>query len=94
MVVIVVIAQAYRKRWNVKALIILVGVTAALEVARQVCVANQINIADYRLVIYALMLILMMILRPDGLFGVKEIWDVFRGWKKPPRLGGKKGETA
>ena len=50
-VVIVVIAQAYRKRWNVKALIILVGVTAELEDARQVCVANQINIADYSLVI-------------------------------------------
>jgi ABC-type branched-subunit amino acid transport system permease subunit len=50
-------------------------VTVALEVARQVCLARGINIADYRLVLYALMLILIMILRPEGLFGVNEVWD-------------------
>ena len=34
-----------------------------------------INLADYRMIIYALSLIVMMIVRPEGLFGVREIWD-------------------
>jgi len=38
---------------------------------------NLIDIvpSDYRMVIYALLLIVMMIVRPQGLFGVHEIWD-------------------
>jgi branched-chain amino acid transport system permease protein len=31
---------------------------------------------SYRMVVYALSLILMMILRPQGLFGVREIWEL------------------
>jgi branched-chain amino acid transport system permease protein len=31
--------------------------------------------ADYRMPIYALALILVMILRPQGLFGIRELWD-------------------
>lgn len=31
--------------------------------------------AEYRMIIYALALILVMILRPQGLFGIKEIWE-------------------
>ena len=59
-----------------------------LEAARQYCVSRGINIAEYRLVIYALMLILMMILRPEGLFGVNEIWDYlgFRSKKLAKRV--------
>jgi branched-chain amino acid transport system permease protein len=49
------------------------------------------DLAQYRLVIYALLLILMMILRPQGLFGLKEIWEF--DWArrlvgKPPKGGG------
>jgi branched-chain amino acid transport system permease protein len=33
--------------------------------------------ADYRLVIYSLLLIVTMILRPQGLFGVHEVWDYY-----------------
>jgi branched-chain amino acid transport system permease protein len=77
----VIIAQTLKKQWRIRTVVILAVVTVALEVARRVCVAYEIDIAEYRLVLYALMLILMMILRPDGLFGVKEIWDVF-GSKK------------
>ena len=72
---VMVIVQAVRKRWNIKSLVVMAIVTAVLEAARQYCVSKGINIAEYRLVIYALMLILMMILRPEGLFGVNEIWD-------------------
>ncbi|MBN8645271.1 MAG: branched-chain amino acid ABC transporter permease [Planctomycetes bacterium] len=32
-------------------------------------------VADYRMIIFALALILMMILRPKGLLGVREVWD-------------------
>ncbi|MFM9958535.1 MAG: branched-chain amino acid ABC transporter permease [Phycisphaerales bacterium] len=46
-------------------------------------------VADYRMIIFALALILMMILRPKGLLGVREVWDgdlwrsMFRRGKKP-----------
>ena len=33
---------------------------------------------QYRMIIYALLLIIMMIVRPEGLFGVREAWDFFR----------------
>ncbi|MFO0859968.1 MAG: branched-chain amino acid ABC transporter permease [Phycisphaerales bacterium] len=35
----------------------------------------KINLGDYRLIIYALALIIMMITRPQGLLGVREVWD-------------------
>jgi ABC-type branched-subunit amino acid transport system permease subunit len=34
--------------------------------------------------IFALALILMMIFRPQGLFGVREAWDYLRRRKKAP----------
>jgi branched-chain amino acid transport system permease protein len=40
-------------------------------------------VAEYRMIVYALALILMMIVRPQGLFGVHEIWDYLR--RKPAR---------
>jgi branched-chain amino acid transport system permease protein len=33
---------------------------------------------EYRMIVYALLLIGMMLLRPQGLFGSYEIWDLFR----------------
>ena len=42
-------------------------------------------VAEYRMIVYALALILMMIVRPQGLFGVHEIWDFFR---RKPRAAG------
>lgn len=35
------------------------------------------DLQKYRLIVYALLLIVMMLVRPKGLFGVKEIWDYF-----------------
>ena len=77
--IIVLALQATRRRWNYKSLAIIAILTALLEIGRIACIRNGINVADYRLILYALMLILMMILRPDGLFGVHEIWDYFGG---------------
>jgi branched-chain amino acid transport system permease protein len=39
------------------------------------------DLQQYRLVLYALLLIIMMLVRPQGLFGVKEVWDYW-GEKK------------
>jgi len=38
--------------------------------------------ADYRMPVYALALIVVMIVRPQGLFGINELWDtrVWRRW--------------
>jgi branched-chain amino acid transport system permease protein len=38
--------------------------------------------AEYRMPVYALALILVMIVRPAGLFGIRELWDtrVWRRW--------------
>jgi branched-chain amino acid transport system permease protein len=33
---------------------------------------------DFRMVIYSLALILMMLLRPKGMFGRKELWEIFK----------------
>ncbi|HZU99385.1 MAG TPA: branched-chain amino acid ABC transporter permease [Planctomycetota bacterium] len=33
-------------------------------------------VADYRMVVYALSLIVMMILRPQGIFGIREVWEL------------------
>ena len=37
---------------------------------------------EYRMVAYALLLILVMILRPQGLFGTHEIWELIRRRRK------------
>ncbi len=36
-----------------------------------------VPLGPYRMVLFALALILMMIFRPQGLFGLREVWDVF-----------------
>jgi branched-chain amino acid transport system permease protein len=48
------------------------------------------GIAEYRLIVYALALILMMIFRPKGLFGVNEVWDRAAWSWLLGRKGGKK----
>jgi branched-chain amino acid transport system permease protein len=46
---------------------------------------------QYRLIVYALLLIGMMLLRPQGLFGIHEVWDFLprrfmrRGGEAPPK---------
>jgi branched-chain amino acid transport system permease protein len=52
-----------------------VGATFLLEAGRWIAVSQHVELARYRMVFYALALILMMILRPKGLLGVREIWD-------------------
>jgi branched-chain amino acid transport system permease protein len=42
--------------------------------------------SQYRMIVYALALILMMILRPQGLFGIGELWET-RLWRRLFRRG-------
>ena len=42
----------------------------------------------YRLVLYALLLIVIMIVRPQGLLGTRELYQVFRKRKSAPRAEG------
>lgn len=49
--------------------------------------------SEYRLIAYALLLIGMMLLRPQGLFGIHEIWD-FWPRKKSKERGAGSGEQA
>lgn len=43
-----------------------------------------VPLGPYRMIIFALALILTMIFRPQGLFGLREIWDFFRRPSKQP----------
>jgi branched-chain amino acid transport system permease protein len=52
--------------------------TVLLEVLRE--------FAQYRMVIYALLLIIFMLARPEGLFGTREIWDLLR--RRRAKAGG------
>jgi branched-chain amino acid transport system permease protein len=48
---------------------------------------------QYRMVVYALLLIVLMVLRPQGLFGTREIWDLrpFRRLPRPRQLAATPG---
>ncbi len=50
----------------------------------------------FRLIAYALLLIMMMLVRPQGLFGVREVWDFFGPRRAPggPRSAGPAGSKA
>ena len=48
----------------------------AVEVARSLALYANIDLGEYRMIIFALVLILTMILRPSGLFGTAEVTDV------------------
>jgi ABC-type branched-subunit amino acid transport system permease subunit len=41
-------------------------------------------VAEYRMVIYSLLLVIMMLLRPQGLLGGWELWPAQRGHVRPP----------
>jgi branched-chain amino acid transport system permease protein len=63
-------------------LITLAGVCIGWELMRWGAIWLKIDLSDYRMVIYALTLIVVMIARPQGLFGVRELWDYLpRSWQ-------------
>lgn len=76
-------------------LITLAILCAVWEGMRQVAHWLGINLSDYRMIIYALALIIMMIMRPEGLLGLHEIWDYFApAWRRLKSLWQRKGASA
>lgn len=75
-VLVLALGLAFGGRKRVRLALWTVGVTAAIEAVRFGAKRQGINLADYRLIFYALSLILMMILRPQGIFGVREAWEI------------------
>jgi branched-chain amino acid transport system permease protein len=76
-------------------LITLAIVCAAWEGLRQLAIWLGINLSDYRMIIYSLALIIMMIARPEGLLGLHEIWDYFvPAWRRLRALWQRKGASA
>lgn len=61
------------------AVVAAIGLTIMPELLRE--------FAEYRMIFYALALILVMILRPQGLFGIKELWETSLWQKARARLG-------
>jgi ABC-type branched-subunit amino acid transport system permease subunit len=59
-----------------RALIILAAVCVAWESTRAVAVWQGVDLSKYRMILYALALIIMMITRPQGILGLREIWDL------------------
>lgn len=61
-------------------------IVAAVEAWRLLAGALGVDLGAYRMILYALMLILMMLLRPQGLLGIHELWDAGR-LLRPARAG-------
>jgi branched-chain amino acid transport system permease protein len=76
-VVVVAAVVAVRARRKVRGLLILLAVCAAYELVRAGAAWLKIDLAQFRMVFYALALIGLMILRPQGLLGVHELWEVW-----------------
>jgi branched-chain amino acid transport system permease protein len=60
------------------------SITGVMAAAMIITVLPEVlrGFEDYRLIVYSLMLIGMMLLRPQGLFGSWEIWDLFSRKKR------------
>ncbi|MEX2316378.1 MAG: branched-chain amino acid ABC transporter permease [Pirellulales bacterium] len=44
---------------------------------------REFDVEQYRMILYALLLVVMMIVRPQGLFGIHEIWDYWPFRRSP-----------
>jgi branched-chain amino acid transport system permease protein len=83
-IALLILLLAPRKRGPLITLVVLCAVWEGL---RHLAILLGFNLSEYRMVLYALALIVMMILRPEGLLGVREIWDYFPpAWHRLRRL--------
>ncbi len=77
-VIIFGVAHWRRGKWLGPVLTILIG-CGVWEGIRALAIWQDVRLADFRMIIYSLSLVLMMLLRPQGLLGGRELW--------PKRLG-------
>jgi branched-chain amino acid transport system permease protein len=73
-----------RQRRGVRLALIIAAAVAAWEVIKALAQWQEIKLSDYRMVIYSLSLIVMMLFRPQGLFGIHEAWElpIFHRFKR------------
>lgn len=71
---------AFQKSFDILIMVVLGGLGSISGAALAAIVLTILpealrGVDEYRMIIYALALIIMMIVRPQGLFGLREIWD-------------------
>jgi len=81
------------KSMEVVVMVVLGGmgsITGSIVAATVLTVAlESLQAADqYRMVLYSMLLIVLMLTRPSGLFGTREIWDVAPRWMRRRPGGG------
>jgi len=81
------------KSMEVVVMVVLGGmgsITGSIVAATLLTVAlESLQAADqYRMVIFSLLLIVLMLTRPSGLFGTREIWDALPRWMRRRADGG------
>jgi len=78
----------FARSFDVVMIVVLGGlgsVSGAVLAAIVITVLNAflVDLAQYRQILFALILILMMIFRPQGLLGLRELWDLWRFTPRP-----------
>ncbi len=76
-------SAGFQRSFDVVMMVVLGGlgsISGATLAAILVTILNAFLVpyGPYRMILFALILILMMIFRPQGLFGLREVWDFFR----------------
>lgn len=95
-VVLAIGAAVLRGMQNRGARVLLIGAMVPVALVlfallSRVCAKSLgVNLGDYRMVLYAAALIVVMLVRPNGLMGVQELWDLFgkRKGDRAAREGG------
>lgn len=70
-----------RRRWV--PWVVVGSIIAGWELLRLVAGVTGVELDKYRLILYALLLVCTMILRPQGLMGVRELWELRRHRREP-----------
>ena len=83
----------FKRSMEVVVMVVLGGmgsITGSIVAATVLTVAlESLQAADqYRMVLFSLLLIVLMLTRPSGLFGTREIWDVAPRWMRRRPGGG------
>lgn len=76
--VLAVLILFIQRKQGLKAAATVLGLALAYELLRGYAIAQGADLSRYRMILYALSLILIMTLRPRGLLGAHEIWNLWR----------------
>ncbi|MFT3786963.1 MAG: branched-chain amino acid ABC transporter permease [Tepidisphaeraceae bacterium] len=82
----------FQRSFDIVMMVVLGGlgsISGSVLAAIVITIANAwlAPLGEYRMILFAAALVLMMIFRPKGLFGLKEVWDVFGGRREPKGSG-------